>query len=132
MLRPIPDKDVSRDRPRSNKIRVLGHVSRTIDFARVVDSLCNLDARGRCSGGWESVPTEFTTFIVVRVSVESIGRVNDGGGRVCVAFREVHGCDLKVVLRLTGRVCTKEETMDCVWLVGWSSLCISMAILEMK
>ena len=57
---------------------------------------------------------EFPSLVIV---VGALELFCSGG---VVAFGEVHGCDLEVVLCLVGGVCSEEEAVDCVWLVWWT------------
>ena len=76
----------------------------------MIDPLCHFD-----SGlNGDTVSPEFSTFIVIVPSVEFIG------GRRVIAFGEVDGSYLEVILCLTGGVRAEEEAVDGVGLV-WRS-----------
>jgi hypothetical protein len=68
----------------------------------VIEFLGDLDARL----GRDGVSTEFTALFVVVVAVEFF-----------VTFGNLDGCDLEIVLGLTGCVGSKEEAVACVGLV---------------
>jgi hypothetical protein len=107
MLRPIKNEHLSRDSFCCEQIRVLRHISRTVDFSFVVEFLDDLDAGLRRDG----VSTEFTTLFIVVVAVKFF-----------VAFGDLDTCDLEVVLGLARGVGSKEEAVGCVGLVC-RSLC---------
>ena len=64
----------------------------------------------------DTVPPEFSTFIVIVPSVEFIG------GRRVIAFGEVNSSYLEVILSLTGCVRAEEEAVDGVWFAWWSGM----------
>lgn len=70
MFRPVKNQHFSRNSLGRNHIRILGHVSRPIDFPLMVDLLCDFDSR--LNGN--TVPTEFSAFIIVVPSVECVRR----------------------------------------------------------
>lgn len=76
----------------------------------MVDLLDDLDAGG---GREESVPAELTTVVIVGGTVEGIGTAWD-----VVAFGDLDGGDLEVVLGLAGSVGAKDEAVGCVRFVG--------------
>ena len=94
MLGTVKHVDLSRNRFGSNKVRVLRHIARPVDFALVVDFLNNLNA-----GLWrDGVATEFATLIIVVRSIKFVCRW------AVVAFRKMDFSDLDVVLGLARRV----------------------------
>ena len=82
MFRSVEDQYLSRRAFRGNQIRVLGHVSSLVDFSRVNYLLNNLNF-GR---GGDGVTTHFSPLVV--------------SFKVDIAFGEVNGCDLKMILGL--------------------------------
>ncbi len=112
MLRPIKNQDFARDRFGGDQVWVLGHVPRAVDLALVVDALYDLYAGLRGKG----VATQLATLIVVVTPVEAVG-----GGTV-ITFWKVDGGDLKVVLGLSGRVGTEQDTVYGVRLICRSAV----------
>ena len=106
MFCPVEDQYLSGRAFGGNQIRVLGHVSRLVDFSRVDDLLDDLNLRRR----GDSVTTHFPPLLVPL--------------ELDIALREVNCCDLKVILGLVRGVSAEKESMDRVWLVCrslWSS-----------
>ena len=85
----------------------MGHVPRAVDLALVVDALYDLYAGLR----WERVASQLAALIVVVAPIKTVG-----GGAV-IAFWEVYGGNLEVVLGLSGRVGPKEDAMYGIRLV---------------
>ena len=111
VLRPVKHEHLTGNGLGSNQVRVLGHVSCTIDLSRMVDLLYNLQAglRGDC------MTAELTPVIIVVAPVKPVRRTR------VVALRKMNGGNLKIVLGLSGRVCSKKQSVDSVWLVRWSA-----------
>ena len=61
MLRTIEHVHLSRHSLCRNQVRILGHITRSVDLALVVDFLDDLNAWL----GWYGVTTEFSAFIIV-------------------------------------------------------------------
>lgn len=100
MLRPIKHIHLSRNRLSRNQVGVLWHIPRTVHLALVVDALRDLYTRGVGNG----VSTQFSAFIVIVRTIE----------RICtwtLAFGDLDGGNLEVVLRLAGSVCAKEQAV---------------------
>ena len=95
MFGAIKDEHLARHGLGRDQIRVLGHVSRAVDLARVVDPLHDVDPR---LARRQRVPAQLAPFVVVRATVEHVGAGTPG------ARGYLHGCDLKVVRRLAGGV----------------------------
>lgn len=108
VFRSIENKDLARHRFSGNQIRILWHVSRPVDFTRMIYPLDDLDSgcRRNC------VSTEFFSLVVVISSVKFVR-----AGRWVPAFGDLNLSNLQVILCLTGCVCSKEETVGCVGLV---------------
>lgn len=103
----IKDEHLSRYRFRSDQVGVLGHVTRPVDFTRMVDFLYDLYARL----GWDGVSAEFATLVVV---VGAIELVRQGA----VTLRYMNGGDLEVVLGLARCVRAEKQSVDSVGFVG--------------
>jgi hypothetical protein len=109
VLRAVKDQHFSSDSFGGDEIWVLGHVSRAVDLSFMVDFLDDLYPRA----GWQRVSSELATLIVVVGAFKLIGA---RGG--VVAFGDLDCGDLKVVLRLSGCVRSKEKSVGCVGLRG--------------
>ena len=108
MLRPVEHEYVARDGLGRDQVRVLRHVARAVDLARMVDALHDADAR-LCRR--ERVCAELAALLVVRAAVEDV--------RACpAASRDLHRRNLQVVRRLAGRVRAEKQAVDRVRLVG--------------
>jgi hypothetical protein len=94
VLRPVEHEHVARDGLSRDQVRVLRHVARAVDLARMVDALHDADAR-LCRR--ERVPAELAALLVVRAAVEDVRACAAAGG-------DLHRCDLQVVRCLAGRV----------------------------
>ncbi len=112
MLRPVEHEHVARDGLGRDQVRILRHVARAVDLARVVDPLHDADARLRRG---ERVPAELAALLVVRATIEDIRARS-------VAGRDLHRRDLEVVGRLAGRVRAEKQAVDRVGLVGGTEL----------
>ena len=108
MLGAVKDEHLARYGLGRDQVRVLRHVSRAVDLARVVDPLHDVDprlARG------ERVPAELAPLVVVRAAVEHV--------RAWPAARgDLHGRDLQVVRCLAGRVRAEQQAVNRVGFVG--------------
>ena len=113
MLRPIKNQHFPRNSLRRNQVRILGHIPRPINLPCMVDLLYNLDARGR----GDRMSPQFPTLVIVICTIEL---VCPRPACARIAFGDVDGGDLEVVLCLAGCVCPEEETVGCVGFGGVS------------
>ena len=109
MLCAIKDVNLAGNSLRRDEVRILGHITRPVDLALVVDFLDNVDTRLWRDG----MATELAALVIVVRPVEFIC-----GGAI-ITLREVYFGNLEVVLGLAGRVRAEQEAMDCVGLVRW-------------
>lgn len=68
MLRAIKHIYFSGNSLRRDQVGVLGHITRSVDFALMVDFLDDLDAWL----GWYGVATEFSSFVVIVRAIETV------------------------------------------------------------
>jgi hypothetical protein len=108
VLRAVEHEHLAVDRLRREQVRVLRHVPRAVDLARVVDALHDLHAPR------ERVPAQLATRVVVRAPVEHVRAPPTG------AQGDLHGRDLQVVACLPGCVRAEEDAVRAVRLVGVS------------
>ena len=108
MLRAIKDEHLARHRLGRDQVRVLRHVARAVDLPGMVYPLHDIDAR-LCRR--QRVPAELAALLVVRPAVEHV-RTRPG------ARWDLHGRDLEVVSRLSGRVGAQQQAVGRVGLVG--------------
>ena len=108
MLCAVEHEHVSRDGLGRDQVRVLRHVARAVDLARMVDALHDADAR-LCRG--ERVAAELAALLVVRAAVEDVRAWSAARG-------DLYSRDLQVVGRLARRVRAEKQAVDRVWLVG--------------
>lgn len=107
MLRSVKYQNFTRNGLGSDKVGILRHVARSVHFSIMIDSLGYLDSGLRR----ERVATELASLVVVVSTVEPVG------GAAIITFRKVHSGDLEIILCLTGRVSTQQETMHRVRLI---------------
>lgn len=112
VLGAVKHVDLSGDRFRRNEVGVLGHITRPVDLALVIDFLNDVDARLWRDG----VATELATLVVVVRAFELIG-----GGAV-IALWEMYFSDLEVILCLAGRVRAEQKAVDGVGLIRGPAL----------
>ena len=113
MFCPVKHEHFARNGLRRNQVGVLRHVSRAVDFARMIDSLNYLEA----GLGRETVASQLAAFIVVVAPVKLVS------GGTFIALRKVHSRDLEVILRLARRMRSEQQSVDSVWFVRGSMLC---------
>ena len=107
MLGAIKDEDLARHGLGRDHVRVLRHVPRAVDLARVVDPLHDVDAR---LARGERVSAELAPLVVVRAAVEHV-RTWPG------PRRDLHRRDLQVVRCLAGRVRAEQQAVRRVGFV---------------
>lgn len=112
MFRSVKYENFARDGLRSNEVRILGHVARSVHFAGMVDLLNDLNP----GLWWEGVATELAPFVVIVRTVKPVSRPT------VITLREMYGGDLEIVLCLAGRMCAEKQAVDSVWLICWSSV----------
>ena len=112
MFRAVEHEHVARDGLGRDQVRVLWHVARAVDLARVVDPLHDADARLRRR---ERVSAELAALLVIGAAVEDV-RARSAAGR------DLYRRDLQVVGGLAGRVRAEKQAVDRVWLVGGTGL----------
>lgn len=98
MLGPVKHEDFPGDGLRCDEVGVLRHIPCAVDLARMIDLLCDLNAR-LC---WDAVATQFTPLVIIICTVQSIRRP------AVIPFRQLRSGYLKVVLSLARRVCTQK------------------------
>jgi hypothetical protein len=114
VLRAVEHEHLAADRLGGEQVRVLRHVPRAVDLARVVDALHDLHAPR------ERVAPQLAARVVVRAPVEHV-RATPAG-----AQGDLHGRDLQVVACLSGCVRAEEDAVRAVRLVGMSECCRSV------
>lgn len=112
MFCPVENQHFSRDGLGRNQVWVLGHVPSPVDFPSMVDLLDNLDAGRRGDG----VASKLAALVIVVPPIEFICATGD-----VVAFGNLNGRYLQVVLGLTGGVGAEEEPMGGVGFVCGSA-----------
>ena len=72
MLCAVKHEDLSGDGLGGDEVGFLGHVPRPVDFAGMIDPLCDLDDL-HTGLRRDGVATEFAPFVVIVRAVESVG-----------------------------------------------------------
>jgi len=126
VLGAIKDEHLARHGLGRDQIRVLRHVSRAVDLARVVDPLHDVDPR---LARRQRVPAQLAPFVVVRAAVEHV-RAGTPGAR-----GDLHGRDLEVVRCLAGGVRSEQQAVRRVGFIwgperaAWRAhVCISPVV----
>jgi hypothetical protein len=107
MLGAIKDEHLARHGLGRDQVRVLRHVPRAVDLARMVDSLHDVDAR---LARGERVPAELAPLVVVCTAVEHV-RARPG------PRGDLHRRDLQIVRCLAGRVRAEQQAVRRVGFV---------------
>ena len=121
MLGAVEDEDFARDGLGGDQVRVLRHVARAVDLARVVDLLHDVDAR---LARGQRVPAELAPLVVVRAAVEDV-RARPG------ARGDLHRRDLQVVRRLSRGVRAEKQAVRRVGFV-WRAGSVSGRLVEVR
>lgn len=116
MFCPVENQHLSSNGLGRNQVWVLGHIPSPVDFPGMVDLLDNLDAGRRGDG----VAPKLAALIIVVPPIELICATGD-----VIAFGNLHGRYLQVILGLAGGVGAEEEPMGGVGFVCGSG-CFKM------